>query len=139
MGGVAQERPSRRTGTASPLRRGLVDRPAVNGLAVDSCTTAQLGLARELRESIHLAATAGALQDAIPASAVQVINDRGVEGRAAVILTPEGTPRWRIGSASRVEDAATGRDAADLRSYIRCRRSSDSGSLRDRFTWPARL
>ncbi|WP_339155210.1 CGNR zinc finger domain-containing protein [Actinomadura luteofluorescens] len=88
-----------------PVPQRLVDWLAVNGLAVDSCTAAQLDLARELRESIHLAATAGALQDALPASAVQVINDRSVEGRAAAILTPEGTRRWRLGPASRVEDA----------------------------------
>ncbi|MEU9838821.1 CGNR zinc finger domain-containing protein [Actinomadura sp. NPDC048032] len=88
-----------------PVPRRLVDWLAVNGLAVDSCTPAQLDLARELRESIHLAATAAAIQDALPASAVQVINDRSVEGRAAAILTSEGTRRWRLGSASRVEDA----------------------------------
>lgn len=88
-----------------PVPQRLVDWLAVNGLAVDSCTAAQLDLARELRESIHLAATAGALQDALPAPAVQVINDRSVEGRAAAILTPEGTRRWRLGPASRVEDA----------------------------------
>ncbi|MEU9871367.1 CGNR zinc finger domain-containing protein [Actinomadura sp. NPDC048021] len=88
-----------------PVPQRLVDWLAVNGLAVDSCTPAQLDLARELRESIHLAATAAAIQDALPASAVQVINDRSVEGRAAAILTSEGTRRWRLGSASRVEDA----------------------------------
>ncbi|MFD0537410.1 ABATE domain-containing protein [Actinomadura luteofluorescens] len=49
-----------------PVPQRLVDWLAVNGLAVDSCTAAQLDLARELRESIHLAATAGALQDALP-------------------------------------------------------------------------
>ncbi|WP_405517072.1 CGNR zinc finger domain-containing protein [Streptomyces canus] len=88
-----------------PTPHRLVDWLAVNGLAVDSCTPAQLDLARELRESIHAAATAAALQDALPASAVQVINDRSVQGRAAAILTPEGERRWRLGSASRVEDA----------------------------------
>ncbi|MGI5419974.1 CGNR zinc finger domain-containing protein [Actinomadura luteofluorescens] len=88
-----------------PVPQRLVDWLAVNGLAVDSCTAAQLDLARELRESIHLAATAVATQDALPAPAVQVINDRSVEGRAAAILTPEGTRRWRLGPASRVEDA----------------------------------
>ena len=36
-----------------PTPQRLVDWLAVNGLAVDSCTTAQLELARELRESIH--------------------------------------------------------------------------------------
>ena len=68
-------------------------------------TTAQLDLARELREAIHAAATAAALQHALPASAVDVINDRSVQGRAAAILTPEGGRRWRLSSASCVEDA----------------------------------
>ncbi|MGW0758352.1 CGNR zinc finger domain-containing protein [Streptomyces sp. NPDC002814] len=88
-----------------PTPRRLVDWLAVNGLAVDSCTTAQLELARELRESIHAAATAAALHEPLPASAVQVINDRSVQGRAAAILTPDGKRRWRLSSASCVEDA----------------------------------
>ncbi|MEV7040590.1 CGNR zinc finger domain-containing protein [Amycolatopsis sp. NPDC051061] len=88
-----------------PTPHRLVDWLAVYGLAVDSCTPAQLDLARELRESIHAAATAAALQDALPAAAVQVINERSVQGRAAAILTPEGERRWQLGSASRVEDA----------------------------------
>ncbi len=88
-----------------PTPQRLVDWLAVSGLAVDSCTTAQLDLARELRESIHAAATAAATQEALPAFAVQVINDRSVQGRAAAVLTPEGERRWRLGSASRVEDA----------------------------------
>jgi predicted RNA-binding Zn ribbon-like protein len=88
-----------------PTPRRLVDWLTVNGLAVDSCTTAQLDLARELRESIHAAATAAATQDALPASAVDVINERSAAGRAAAILTPDGTRRWQLSSASRVEDA----------------------------------
>ncbi|MEU0673483.1 CGNR zinc finger domain-containing protein [Streptomyces sp. NPDC006172] len=88
-----------------PTPQRLVDWLAVSGLAVDSCTAAQLDLAHELRESIHAAATAAALQDALPAPAVRVINDFSVQGRAAAILTPEGRRRWRLGSASRVEDA----------------------------------
>ncbi|MFI9454273.1 CGNR zinc finger domain-containing protein [Amycolatopsis sp. NPDC052450] len=87
-----------------PTPHRLVDWLAVNGLAVDSCTAAQLELARELREAIHAAATAGALQEALPASAVQVINDRSTQGRAAAVLTPEGKRRWQLGS-SQVEDA----------------------------------
>lgn len=87
----------------SPHR--LVDWLGVSGLAVDSCTPAQLDLARELRESIHAAATAAAVQDALPASAVQVINDRSAQGRAAAILTPEGKREWRLSSAACVEDA----------------------------------
>jgi predicted RNA-binding Zn ribbon-like protein len=88
-----------------PTPHRLVDWLAVSGLAVDSCTAAQLDLARELRESIHAVATAAALQDALPASAVQVINDHSAQGRAAAVLTPEGKRRWQLGSDSRVEDA----------------------------------
>jgi predicted RNA-binding Zn ribbon-like protein len=88
-----------------PTPRRLVDWLAVNGLAVESCSTAQFDLARELRESIHAAATAAAIQEAVPASAVHVINDRSIQGRAAAVLTPEGKRRWQLGSASPVEDA----------------------------------
>ncbi|MEU6767714.1 CGNR zinc finger domain-containing protein [Streptomyces sp. NPDC046853] len=88
-----------------PVPHRLVDWLGVYGLAVDSCTAAQLDLARELRESIHAAATAAALQEDLPASAVQAINHFSAQGRAAAILTPEGERQWRLGSASRVEDA----------------------------------
>ncbi|WP_326954982.1 CGNR zinc finger domain-containing protein [Amycolatopsis sp. NBC_01286] len=100
-----------------PVPRRLVDWLAVSGLAVDSCTDAQLDLARELRESIHAAATAAALQDALPASAVRIINDRSAQGRAAALLTPEGKRRWQLGAASRVEDAL-GVIAADAISVL---------------------
>ncbi|MFI8072747.1 CGNR zinc finger domain-containing protein [Streptomyces sp. NPDC086033] len=100
-----------------PTPHRLVDWLALYGLAVDSCTPAQLDLARELRESIHAAATAAAIQEALPAPAVQVINDRSVQGRAAAILTPEGQRRWQLGPASRVEDAL-GVIAADAISII---------------------
>jgi predicted RNA-binding Zn ribbon-like protein len=100
-----------------PTPHRLVDWLAVNGLAVESCTTAQLELAWELRESIHATATAAAIQDALPASAVQVINDRSTQGRAAAILTPEGRRKWLLSSPSRVEDAL-GVIAADAISII---------------------
>lgn len=100
-----------------PTPQRLVDWLAVNGLAVDSCTTAQLDLARELRESIHAAATAAATQDALPASAVQAINDCSIQGQAAAILTPEGERRWQLNSTSSVEDAL-GVIAADAISII---------------------
>jgi predicted RNA-binding Zn ribbon-like protein len=87
-----------------PTPQRLVDWLAEYGLAVDSCTAAQLDLAKELREAIHAAATATAVQDALPASAVQVINEHSVAGRAAAILTPDGTRRWHL-TASAVEDA----------------------------------
>ncbi|MFC6881672.1 MULTISPECIES: CGNR zinc finger domain-containing protein [Actinomadura] len=88
-----------------PTPQRLIDWLAVNGLAVESCTAAQLELARELRESIHAAATAAALQEPLPAPAIQVINDRSAQGRAAAVLTPEGDRQWRLSSASCVEDA----------------------------------
>src|ERR1051325_9592283 len=88
-----------------PTPHRLIDWLVVNGLAVDSCTPAQLDLARELRESIHAAATAAALQNPLPAAAVRVINDCSAQGRAAAILTPEGRRQWRLSSASCVEDA----------------------------------
>lgn len=88
-----------------PTPERLVDWLVVSGLAVDSCTAAQLELARELREAIHAAATAAATQDALPAAAVQVINDYSAQGRAAAVLTPEGRRRWQLSSASSVEDA----------------------------------
>ncbi len=83
----------------------LIDWLAVNGLAADSCTPAQLDLARQLRESIHAAATAAATQGTPPASAIKIINDCSLQGRAAAVLTPEGKRRWQLGSAPCVEDA----------------------------------
>lgn len=95
----------------------LIDWLAVNGLAVDSCTPAQLDLARELREAVHAAATAAATGDPLPAAAVQVINDRSVQGRAAAVLTQEGTRQWQLSPDSGVEDAL-GVIAADAISII---------------------
>lgn len=88
-----------------PTPNRLRDWLAVNGLAVQSCTSAQLERAWQLRESIHAAATAAARRDPLPAPAVQDINDGSTHGRAAPILTPGGTRQWRLGSASAVEDA----------------------------------
>jgi predicted RNA-binding Zn ribbon-like protein len=88
-----------------PTPNRLVDWLAVSGLALESCTTAQLEHAWELRESIHAAATAAARRDPLPASAVRIINDCSTEGRAAAILTPESKRQWRLGSTSSVEDA----------------------------------
>jgi predicted RNA-binding Zn ribbon-like protein len=100
-----------------PTPHRLIDWLAADGLAVDACTPAQLELARALRESIHAAATAAAIHDPLPAPAVQVINDCSIQGRAAAILTPEGNRRWRLSSASCVEDAL-GVIAADAISII---------------------
>ncbi|MEV3969245.1 CGNR zinc finger domain-containing protein [Streptomyces sp. NPDC050698] len=87
-----------------PVPSRLADWLDIHGLAVDSCDHSQLDHARELRESIHAAATAVANQDPLPSSAVRVINDFSVQGRTSAILTPEGKREWRLASAS-VEDA----------------------------------
>ncbi|MEV2255494.1 CGNR zinc finger domain-containing protein [Streptomyces sp. NPDC050147] len=100
-----------------PTPNRLVDWLAVSGLAVECSTTAQLERAWELRESIHAAATAAARRDPLPVSAVQVINDCSIQGRAAAVLTPEGNRRWRLSSASSVEDAL-GVIAADAISIV---------------------
>ncbi|MER7696299.1 MULTISPECIES: CGNR zinc finger domain-containing protein [unclassified Streptomyces] len=100
-----------------PTPQRLIDWLAVYGLAVDSCDAVGLERARELRESIHAAATAAALQEALPESAVHVINERSAQGRAAAVLTPDGKRRWSLGSASRLEDAL-GVVAADTISVI---------------------
>ncbi|MBL0888681.1 CGNR zinc finger domain-containing protein [Myceligenerans indicum] len=88
-----------------PTPQRLVDWLAVVGLDVESCTPAQLDLARELREAIHAAATATAVHEPLPAPAIRIINDRSLQGRASAVLTPEGTHRWYLGSPPRVEDA----------------------------------
>ncbi|WP_419998876.1 CGNR zinc finger domain-containing protein [Streptomyces boninensis] len=95
----------------------LADWLAVSGLAVPSCTPAQLKRARELRESIHAAATAAARRDPLPAAAVEIINDYSAQGGAAAFLTAEGEREWRLGSTSSVEDAL-GVIAADAISII---------------------
>lgn len=99
-----------------PTPNRLIDWLAVNGLAVESCTPAQLERAWDLRESIHAAATAAAMREALPVSAVRIINECSIQGRAAAILTPEGKRQWRLGSASRVEDAlgVIAADAIDI-------------------------
>ncbi|NGN93387.1 CGNR zinc finger domain-containing protein [Nocardioides sp. KC13] len=87
-----------------PTPQRLLDWLAVSGLAVDSCTHAQLDLAVELRESIHAAATAAALDEPLPEPAVRVINERSTDGRASAILTAEGARRWQLRSGSGIVD-----------------------------------
>ncbi|MES9520533.1 CGNR zinc finger domain-containing protein [Streptomyces capoamus] len=87
-----------------PVPSRFADWLAVHGLAVDSCSQSQLDRARELRESIHAAATAVANHDPLPSPAVDVINDCSTHGLASAVLTAEGSREWRLGSAS-VEDA----------------------------------
>ncbi|MGF0311291.1 CGNR zinc finger domain-containing protein [Rhodococcus sp. IEGM1428] len=100
-----------------PVPHRFVDWLALNGLSVNTCTAAQLDLALELREAIHLAATAAAVHEALPASAIQVVNDHSIRGNASAVLTSEGTSRWTLNSESAVEDAL-GVIAADAISII---------------------
>lgn len=100
-----------------PTAHRLIDWLRLNDLTVESCTTSQLEEAKELREAIHAAATAAALGDPLPVSAVQVINDRSAQGQAAATLTIESQRQWRLSSTSPVEDAL-GVIAADAISII---------------------
>lgn len=87
-----------------PMPQRLIDWLAIYGLDVDSCTPAQLKRARELREAIHAAATAAALEEELPTGAIRIINNRSAAGDAAATLTPNGHRVWRLASSS-VEDA----------------------------------
>lgn len=88
-----------------PAPHRLIDWFEVNGLAVGSCTPAQLDLAQELREAIHLVATAAALEKPLPSPAVEIINNCSARGQAAAVLTSEGERVWQLGETSSVEDA----------------------------------
>ena len=78
-----------------PTPQRLVDWLAVNGLAVDSCTSAQLDLARKLRESIHAAAAAAPLQVALPAPAVEIIKHPSASpAQVKSALQTSGTTDW---------------------------------------------
>jgi predicted RNA-binding Zn ribbon-like protein len=98
-----------------PVPSRLVDWLAVHGFAVESCTQSQLDHARELREAIHVAATATADQEPLPPSAVLLINACSARGRASAFLTAEGDREWRM-HADSVEDAlgVIAADAIDL-------------------------
>lgn len=88
-----------------PTPQRLIDWLTVSGLSVGSCDSDQLHLARELREAIHATATAAALAEKLPESAVRIINDRSAQGNAAAILTCEGKRHWQLSSAASIEDA----------------------------------
>lgn len=105
-----------------PTMERLRDWLAVNGLPVEACSAAQLASARDLREAIHRAATAGAGGDPLPVAAVEVINDHSAKGRAAAVLTPGGERRWDLRSRSGgVADAlgVIAEDAIDVLSGAR--------------------
>lgn len=83
-----------------PTPQRLLDWLAVYGLIVDSCTTEELKLARKLREAIHAAATAAALDEPLPRRAVRIINDSSASGRSAATLTTAGERVWRLDDCS---------------------------------------
>lgn len=95
----------------------LVDWLSIYGLGVESCTVDQLERAWQLRESIHLVASAAALQDPLPAADLDVINACSADGRATPVLTSGRERQWRLSSPTRVEDAL-GVIAADAISII---------------------
>lgn len=88
-----------------PTPQRLADWLETSGLAVESCTTDQLKQAVELREAIHVAATTTAVGEALPKTAVQVINDCSIRGSASAVIAPDGTLRWHKNSKSSVADA----------------------------------
>lgn len=100
----------------------LTDWLAISGLTVSDCNNAQLEVAKRLRESIHAAATAAALEVPLPRPAVQTINDASAHGRASAVLTFECTRQWQLSSESSVEDALSV-IAADAISIIAGERS----------------
>lgn len=88
-----------------PVPSRLADWLEEHGLGVGSCTREDLELARELREAIHHAASAVAVEKTPPAAAVRIINAASARGTAAAIYTAQGTLRWRLTRATPLDDA----------------------------------
>lgn len=88
-----------------PTADRLLDWLAANDLFVEYCSEAEIGRARVLREAIHASVTAAALEDPLPAPAVDVINDASTTGLAAAVLTAEGNRRWQLGPTPSIQDA----------------------------------
>ncbi|MFJ4037499.1 CGNR zinc finger domain-containing protein [Microbacterium sp. NPDC090007] len=82
------------------------------GLAVDACSAHDLAAAVELREAIHVAATARAVGQPRPREAVEVINGFSARGGAVAVLDEDGHRRWLLGQPATVA-AALGVVAAD--------------------------
>ncbi|GAA1814412.1 MULTISPECIES: CGNR zinc finger domain-containing protein [Brevibacterium] len=113
-GTLTERQGERRERIPTPAR--LVDWLAVVGLDVAGCTEEELVLARQLREAIHHAATAAALGEPLPASALDIINDASRQGWAAPVLTGDGERRWQLSSPAAVADALSviAADAIDI-------------------------
>src|SRR5690606_23945405 len=83
----------------------LADWLAEYGLVVGTCTAKQYNRVRQLREASYAVATAVANGEALPESAVQVINDCSVQGRQIALLMKESKRLWRWRPASCGADA----------------------------------
>lgn len=81
-------------------------------LTVDACSPDDLAAAVELREAIHVAATAQAVGQPRPRDAVEVINGFSARGGAVAVLTEDGKRRWFLRQPATVA-AALGVVAAD--------------------------
>lgn len=103
-----------------PTPQRLIDWFGIYGLAVESCSRAELAGAVKLREAIHAAATAAAGGEELPRAAVRIINEYSERGRAAAVLTPAGERAWRLASGS-VADALSviAADAVSIISGVR--------------------
>lgn len=85
----------------------LLEWLAVNGLAVEHCSDAELSSAHLLREAIHVAGSAAATGGSLPAAALQIINDAAAGGQFCAHLSQDGERTWRLGASGpgRVPDA----------------------------------
>ncbi|WP_230007926.1 ABATE domain-containing protein [Microbacterium sp. Bi128] len=104
-----------------PTPARLADWLSEMGLAVDACSPADLAAATDLREAIHVAATAQALGRPHPRDAVDVINAASARGGAAAALTRDGHRRWLLGRPPTVVAAlgVVATDAIEILSGVR--------------------
>ena len=93
--------PIERIPTAGRLRDWL----SISGLAVDSCSDAELEQARSLREAIHESTTAVAADQLPPAAAVELINRHSEAGRAVLVLDTTRKATWRLRASAAMTDA----------------------------------
>lgn len=98
-----------------PVPSRLVAWLAIYGMDVDSCSYDELENAQELREAIHVVATAAAKGRELSSSHIEVVNRFSVKGEASATLKTDGTRRWKLRSPS-VADALSviAADAIDV-------------------------
>ncbi|MCJ1706527.1 ABATE domain-containing protein [Microbacterium sp. VKM Ac-2923] len=91
------------------------------GLPIDACSPADLVAAVDLREAIHAAATARALDRPLPHGAVDVINAASARATASAALTRDGDRRWLLGGPSAVTAALSvvAADAIEILAGVR--------------------